>query len=310
MPQIPAPLYRDPLYDGAADPMVIYNPFEEEWWMLYTQRRANQHGLGVSYCYGCNVGVAASKDGNYWYYRGALALDFERGTNTFWAPEVILDRGVYHMYVSYTRGAHNKFCGMEQMMHYTSRNLWDWQCQGPLSLSSGSVIDACVHPLPHGGFRMWYKNEEDHSHTWAADSADLTHWQVCGPVIADRPHEGPNVFQLGGYYWMVVDAWCGQGVYRSGDLENWRRQENNILLAPGKRTDDGSMGLHADVLVSGQNAYIFYFTHPERTRDFQHGDTVPYRYRRSSVQAAELTVEGDVLCCDRDAPFTMTLVRP
>ena len=38
---VPAPLYRDPITDGAADPCLVYNPFEKAWWMLYTQRRAN-----------------------------------------------------------------------------------------------------------------------------------------------------------------------------------------------------------------------------------------------------------------------------
>ena len=44
----PAPLYRCPVYDGAADPTVIYNHNEKSWWMLYTQRRANQDGADVS----------------------------------------------------------------------------------------------------------------------------------------------------------------------------------------------------------------------------------------------------------------------
>ena len=34
-----APLFRDPIFDGAADPTVIYNPHENAWWMVYTNRR-------------------------------------------------------------------------------------------------------------------------------------------------------------------------------------------------------------------------------------------------------------------------------
>ena len=49
MHEAPAPLYRCPVYDGAADPSVIYNRTEKTWWMLYTQRRANQDGADVSY---------------------------------------------------------------------------------------------------------------------------------------------------------------------------------------------------------------------------------------------------------------------
>ena len=39
---IPAPLYRDPIYDGSADPMVIRRESDGLFYMFYTQRRANQ----------------------------------------------------------------------------------------------------------------------------------------------------------------------------------------------------------------------------------------------------------------------------
>ena len=37
----PAPLYCDPVHDGAADPTLIWNRDEKCWWMLYTNRRAD-----------------------------------------------------------------------------------------------------------------------------------------------------------------------------------------------------------------------------------------------------------------------------
>ena len=36
-----APLFRDPIYDGAADPTIIWNPKEKAWWIFYTNRRAS-----------------------------------------------------------------------------------------------------------------------------------------------------------------------------------------------------------------------------------------------------------------------------
>ena len=39
-----APLFRDPIYDGAADPVLIWNREAKEWWMIYTNRRATQEG--------------------------------------------------------------------------------------------------------------------------------------------------------------------------------------------------------------------------------------------------------------------------
>lgn len=52
-----APLYRDPIFDGAADPVMVWNREEKSWWMLYTQRRANVETPGVSYCYGNDIGI-------------------------------------------------------------------------------------------------------------------------------------------------------------------------------------------------------------------------------------------------------------
>lgn len=58
----PAPLYRDPVTDGAADPVVVWNQEAKSWWMLYTQRRANLDAPDVAYCYGTKIGVAESTD--------------------------------------------------------------------------------------------------------------------------------------------------------------------------------------------------------------------------------------------------------
>ena len=96
----PTPLYRDPIYDGAADPVLIYNHAKKEWWMFYTQRRANVQSAGVAFCYGTDIGVATSSDhGQSWVYKGAPSLEFEEGRNTFWAPDIIYDKGIYHMFV-------------------------------------------------------------------------------------------------------------------------------------------------------------------------------------------------------------------
>ena len=44
-----APLFRDPIHDGAADPMVIYNEQEKAWYMFYTNRRANVPTQGTNW---------------------------------------------------------------------------------------------------------------------------------------------------------------------------------------------------------------------------------------------------------------------
>ena len=159
------------------------------------------------------------------------------------------------------------------------------------------VIDACAFPLPTGGWRLFYKQD---SKTWMVDSTDLHHWTEMGQAVGNPAHEGPNVFRWKGCYWMIVDEWHGQQVYRSEDLKNWTRQEGTTLLGvPGRRRDDAAFGRHADVVVQGDRAFIIYFTHPGGDTDHDKGTSL----KRTSVQVAELEyVEGKIVC-DRNKPL-------
>lgn len=305
-----APLFRDPITDGAADPCVIYNPFEESWWMLYTQRRANVETADVAYCYGNKIGVAYSTDyGVTWRYRGTLDLEFDRGTNTFWAPEVVCFEGVYHMFVSYIEGVSNHWSGQARMAHYVSSNLWDWEFKGFIALE-GDVIDATLHQLANGTWRMWYKYKNV---TYYADSKDLYTWVPYGtPAVSDQNHEGANVFQFRDFYWMITDQWAGMGVYRSNDLEKWYKQDQLLLDEGSQRKDDYPSGAHGDVVVIDGQAYIFYFTHPGRrfhTKDYHDKNgNIPYEMRRSSIQVAELDVINNCLVVkDRNKPIFIYL---
>ncbi len=307
----PAPLYRDPVTDGAADPVVIWNQDKKSWWMFYTQRRANVNAADVAYCYGTRIGVAETTDhGQTWVYRGTLDLDFEPGHNTFWAPEVVLRDGEYHMFVSYIRGVRNHWGGDKHIEHYVSKNLWDWKHEGRLKLSSNSVIDADVYLLPNGLWRIWYKDEEAGSHTLMADSKNLKDWSASKVVIDGEGHEAPCVFRFRGYFWMLTDEWKGLRVYRSKDLNVWEKQ-GIILGEASNRPDDSPNGAHADVVVIRNRAYVFYFTHPGRRN---HNETpmdvngvVPYELRRSSIQVAPLTFKDGTLVCDHNSDFEFYL---
>jgi len=330
------PLFRDPVHDGAADPVVVRNRELGEWWMFCTARRATAEGPGVAWVHGTDIAVATSDDdGATWLYRGTVeGLDVGWGRNTFWAPEVVWGEGEYHMYVSYIRGVPTRWPGHDRdILHLTSPDLLTWTHRSRLDLGSRRVIDACVHPYasavgavrpdgsPRARYRMWFKDEAAGSHTYAADSDDLYSWAPAGPVITGRPHEGPNVFRLGGSFWMLVDEWQGQRVHRSDDLDTWEAQ-GLILDTPGSRVDDATIGLHADVVVPGSVsvdvpdgadapgavAYVFYFTHPGRSGDLAGHEG--YAERRSSVQVAELRVVGGTLVCDRDAPVVPRLSAP
>lgn len=306
----PAPLYRDPIYDGATDPTVIYNKEEKCYWMLYTQRRSSSVNIGVSHIHGTHIGVASSIDCIDWVYRGTLPnLEFEPGTNTFWAPEVIYAKGKYHMYVSYVPGIPTNWNYIRYILHYTADNLWSWKFESVLPLSSDRVIDACVFEVEDGLFKMWYKDEIHSSHTYSALSRDLYNWEVVGPEITDVAHEGPNVFTLCGKNWMITDFWNGLGVYESSNFTNWVRKQT-ILNIPGIRTDDGKIGHHADIVVNSDQteAYIFYFVHPdyepnEMPKDF----VMTYKESRTVIQVAKLIVDRDNIICNRNEKFELIL---
>lgn len=299
-----APLFRDPIYDSPTDPTVIWNEEEQQWYLFYTQRRAQDPIIGVAWVHGTDIGVATSKDGKEWLYRGVLeGLAIEPGHNTYWAPEIIRANGEYHMYLSYITGIPDNWNYPRWMLHYTSKDLWHWQFQSRLDLKSDRVIDACVYEIEAGLWKMWYKDECRNSYTYTAVSRDLYKWECTGVEIDDCSQEGPNVFELAGRKWMISDFWDGLAVYVSDDFKHWTRQEN-ILEKSGTRTLDQGLGHHADVVVRGDRAYIFYFCHPYSGDDHDEAwknAHTPAERAKAVVQVAELKVKDGHLVCDRNA---------
>lgn len=306
---VPKPLYRDPVYDGAADPVVVWNKAEKKWFMFYTNRRAKVKGLdGVSWVHGTRIGIAESKNGVNWKYRDTCDIPYRLPDYTHWAPEVMEDKGIYHMYLTYVPGVFTDWRHPRYLIHLTSSNLINWKFESQLQLASERCIDACVFKMPDGRWRMYYNNELDGKSIYYADSDDLYHWKDSGKrVIGDRGGEGPKVFFWKDTYWMIVDNWKGLGVYASKNLSDWKRQSENILQIPGKGKDDGVMGGHADVVVSKGRAFIYYFTHPGRTPE--HKGTDSYETRRSSLQLAELEYLNGKISCDRDKPLKLAITN-
>ena len=295
-----APLYRDPIFDGPTDPVLVRHHVTGDWWMFYTARRATAPGPGVAWVHGTDIGVAVSGDGGTtWLYRGTVpGLDIEWGRNTFWAPEIVWAEGSYHMFVSYITGVPDRWEGHDRrILHYTSEDLIGWTFDGVVPLGSDKVIDAAICPLPSGGYRMWFKDEAHDSHTYCADSPDLYTWDPARPVLTGFAHEGPNVITLGGRSWLVIDEWHGLAVYASDDLETWHRQ-GLILDIPGEHPEDRDYGRHADIVVTTDDlAYIFYFTHPGEAAGAPAGS---HERQRSTIHAAALTVQDGQLVCHRD----------
>jgi hypothetical protein len=311
----PKPLYRDTIYDGAADPVVVWNSKVNRWWMFYTNRRANAANLsGVAWVHGTRIGIAESADGGAnWKNAGTADINlpdsFGGKDVTQWAPDVVRgDGGKWHMFLTIVPGIFENWQHPRDIVHLTSKDLRKWDYNQTLKLSSDRVIDAGVMKMPDGLWRMWYNNERDRKSIYYAESSDLKSWTDRGKAVADKPGEGPKVFWWKNKYWMIVDQWKGLGVYRSDDALNWEPQPSNLLAMPGKSLDDEVIGGHPDIVVSGDRAFLFYFTHPGRRGDDAKKDST--EQRRSSIQVAELKSSEGWITCDRDEPTYIKLMPP
>jgi len=220
---------------------------------------------------------------------------------------VLYHDNLYHMYLSIVPGVFSDWNAPRSIIHLTSGDMLKWKFESELKLASDRVIDACVFQLPDGTWRLWYKNERDGSKIYYADSQDLYNWTDQGPAITDQHGEGPNVFQWKDHYWMITDVWQGLAVYKSDDCLKWTRQKENLLKEPGQIATDRSKGQHADVFVSGDRAFIFYFTH-QGGKDAAEGDK--YADRRTVIQVGELKYEDGRLTCHRDEPTRVFLRDP
>lgn len=303
----PKPLFRDPIHDGAADPVLIWSHADKKWLMFYTNRRANVPDVpGVSWVHGTRIGIAESADrGAKWKYLGTAEIPYGKEDYTHWAPEIVDFQRVYHMHLSIVPGVFNDWNAGREIIHLTSSDLKKWKYESTLDLGSDRVIDANVTRLADGSWRMWYKNERAKDGSlYYADSPDLYKWTSKGNAIAGVAGEGPKIFHWKNRYWMIVDVWNGQAVFRSEDALKWTRQSNNLLKEPGTLETDRGKGQHADVVVSGDRAYIFYFVH--QGGEDGKGQEPGWR-KRTVLQVAELQHQDGELSCDRNKPVNLDL---
>ena len=105
---------------------------------------------------------------------------------------------------------------------------------------------------------------------------------------------------------MIIDKWKGLGVYSSPDLKQWQGQPERLLELPGNGPFDQAIGGHPDVVVQGNRAYLFYFTHPGRIQEAPSG-AAGLDTKRSLIQVVELHYEAGQLIADRDQPTYIEL---
>lgn len=298
----PKPLFDDPIHHGAADPVIIYNKAKKKWWMFYTNRRASMEDSTVQWVHGTRIGIAESKDGLIWRYLDTANINFRPDVGyTHWAPDVVEHNGTYHMYLTYVPGTFKDWNRPRVIVHLTSKDLRNWDYQSTLKLVNDKVIDAAVYKINDSLWRMWYNNEKDGKSIYYADSKDLFNWVNKGKAIAARG-EGPKTFYWKGKYFMIVDAWKGMEIYSSDDLVNWKKQASRILEEPGKGKDDQAIGGHCDVVVNKGRAFVYYFTHPGRSKA-NPAAKGSFDDKRSVIQLAELKFVNGEITCDRDAPI-------
>ncbi len=301
----PKPLYRDPVYDGAADPTIIYNSTDKKWYMFYTNRRANVPGLGgVGWVHGSPIGIATSDDGATWKYLGLAKINDKDAVPdpTWWAPAVVEHNGVFHMFLSYVPGTFSDgWNHPRDIIHLTSKDLLSWDYQSTLPLASHKVIDPGVLHMPDGSWRLYYKDEANGSTCDYAESKDLDTWTDHGkvPGLSDAGGEAPLPFHWKGHYWFLRDITGGQhglALYRSDDAKDWTRV-STLLQVSGTDPDDNGVGHHPEIIISKDRAYMFYFTQTGRP---------------SHIQVVELKYDAanNVLTADRDQPTMIHLQPP
>ncbi len=309
----PKPLYRDPVTDGAADVSIVFDKAHRQWVMFYTNRRAtlkDPDPKDVAWVHATPIGMATSRDGLAWTYRGVARIPARCAGQTLWAPELYAEGGVYHMWLTVVPGVFHHWgdkAATARIVHLTSRDLKAWTCGDTLDLGSDRVIDASVAKIGDR-YRLWYKDERRGSRILAVESPDLVRWTPVsdGPVV-DMAAEGPKVFRWKGAWWMIADAWKGLIVLRSDDAETWTPQSTRLLEQPGVQPTDTAKGQHPDVVVSGGRAFLYYFVHQGHEPKAK---TDPYYWQRTAVQVAELKEEGGVLSVDREAPVEGALTPP
>jgi len=313
----PAPLYDDPVWHGASDPVVIWMPGKGEWWMYYTQRRATlPDARGVDWVHGSAIAIATSADGLNWKYIGVVqgrlpAADDsparELGnpldsSSTWWAPTVFWEGGNgmsgggrpgdrLHMFVTLVHGIFTSWTGTRTIEHFTSTDGVNWTYVSSLPLASQRAIDPSVHRIGDAWY-LWYKNEAAGSHTFMARSADLEKWVDQGEAIGGRGHEAPFVWHWKGSYWMINDA-HGQGmdVWKSATgTGGWELNTNLLNDHDGIRPVDDQVGHHPWIVMQGEpgneQLLLFYFTHAGK---------------QTVMQIAEITLAADGrLSCDRN----------
>jgi len=315
----PKPLFVDPTYNGSSDPEIIWNDYEQEWWIFYTGRRpAVKDGIFA----GCALGVATSKDWIHWKFKGYCKIDGIGGLpdspDTYWAPGIIKKGDTYHMFVTFKKGSPGLWGGSPTLIYHLTAPSNDllngWTTQGgldtyPDGIDAGLFAKKDTFYLYHRD--LDHKVENSGRSIKYMTSTNLKNWEYKGWAKGDinneavnghNYQEAPYVFYWKNYYWLLTDP-SGKGisVYRSDDCINWSFK-GNILDVPGRQKTDANNGHHPSIAVVNNRAFIFYFVEPDAPMREQHRKENVFVAKDyyCYLQIAELEFRNGKLYCDRD----------
>lgn len=240
----PVPLYTDPYFKGAADPEVIWNDYEKEWWMFYTSRRAVCENAPLP---ALAIGVATSKDWIDWKHKGYIKIDgiggAPEGSDILWAPGIIKDGNSYHMFLTFKKGnGRGGRWGIPEslLLHLEAPHdnlLYGWQTCKILHVPFSSIDATLI--LHKGVWNLFHRDiikEKKGVNIFRVSTNDLNNpavkWKYHGAVKGDvnnkdltgyRYQEAPYVFYWKDSYWMLTDNTSGGfPLYKSEDLEKWK----------------------------------------------------------------------------------------
>ncbi|MEM6633428.1 MAG: family 43 glycosylhydrolase [Bacteroidota bacterium] len=312
-----SPLFIDPNYHGSCDPEIVWNEVEKAWWIFYTARKGTEENTWV----GTPLGVTSSKDLINWEFRGYCSFDGVGGKptakETFWAPAIIAHEGVYHMFVTWkpdSLPSEGRPWGASpgKIVHYKApvHNLLSgWEKVGIIHDPGLNTIDATVYQQGDE-FHVWFKGRipGEKNELYHMVTRDFESWADRGftqsdvfneAVTGSNFEEAPFIFTWQDRMHLITDPHKGLFTYVSEDGNNWDFQ-GTILLEPGTRPYDNSMGRHCSVAVVEDRAFIFYHVEPWRDYDGPSIAKQPVANRRSVLQIAELNWEKGQLMCDRN----------
>ncbi len=314
--QVSAPLFIDPHYHGSCDPEIIWSREQKLWYIFYTARKGNQENTFT----GTPLGVITSPDLVHWDFKGYCKFDGIGGKKdspaTYWAPAIIADNGMYHMFVTFkpdTLPTQGPWGGPSRIVHYQAKAndlVNGWKKVADMHGSELDALDATVYQKD-GLFHLWFKGKKkgEKNELYSYISQNMYDWKAQGISKSDVFNqaasgsdfeEAPYMFHWKGIYWLITDPHKGLFVYSSMDAASWKFQ-GTILEAGGTRPMDTSMARHCSIAVIGDRAFIVY--HVEPWRDYSGKVPIfkqPTTNRRSVLQMAELKLEGGKLTCNRN----------